>query len=69
MNEKPRSLLRNVLIRGGIAMAVGSGCYLTGGLLGIFPLELEQVRLSNIRIVAGITILGCMMAAIGYGAE
>lgn len=69
MNEKTRGPLRNALIRGGIAIAIGAGCYLAGGLAGIFPLELEQIKLSNIRLVAGFAIVGCMMAAIGYGAE
>ena len=69
MSEKARGPLRNALIRGGITIAIGAGAYLAGGLAGIFPLELEQITPSNIRIVAGITIVGCLMAAIGYGSE
>jgi hypothetical protein len=66
---RQRHPARNVLIALGIAMiAVGSG-YLVGGLVGFLPLEMEQIRWNNIRIVSGVAILGCLMAAIGYGNE
>jgi len=66
---RQRHPARNALIALGIAMlAVGSG-YLVGGLAGFLPLETEQIRWNNIRIVSGVAILGCLMAAIGYGNE
>lgn len=67
--NRQRHPARNALIAFGIAMlAVGSG-YLAGGLVGLLPLEMEQIRWNNIRIVSGVAILGCLMAAIGYGNE
>lgn len=67
--NRQRHPARNALIALGIAMlAVGSG-YLAGGLVGLLPLEMEQIRWNNIRIVSGVAILGCLMAAIGYGNE
>ena len=43
--------------------------YLTCGLLGWVPLELEAIAWNNIRIVSGVAISGCLMAAIGFGDE
>ena len=69
VNRSVRKPLQNALIRGGIALLVVAGIYLIGGLLGLFPLELENIGVTNIRIVAGVAIVGCLMAAIGYGSE
>ena len=57
------------MIRIGITMLVASAIYLVGGLLGWFPLELEKVTWNNIRIISGVAIAGCLLAAIGYGDE
>lgn len=60
---------RTLLIRGGITLAFAGGCYLMAGLLGIVPMTLETLGWNNIRIVSGIAIFGCLMAAVGYGDE
>ena len=60
---------RTFLIRSGILLATASGAYVAAGMAGFAPLETEAVAWNNIRIVAGLTILGCLMAAIGYGNE
>jgi hypothetical protein len=70
MDEQPeRGPLRTFVIQAGIALIVTGLMYLTFGLLGWFPLELETMAWNNIRIVAGVAITGCLMAAIGYGDE
>lgn len=70
MNKKPgRGLLRTAVIRIGILLLVVSFLYLAGGLVGWLPLELETITWNNIRIVSGVSILGCLMAAIGFGNE
>lgn len=43
--------------------------YLICGLLGWLPLELEIIAWNNVRIISGAAILGCLMAAIGFGDE
>ena len=35
----------------------------------LLPLELEAVTWNNIRIISGAMILGCLVAAVGYGNE
>jgi len=67
--SRPRHQFRTFLIRGGILLAVTSGAYLLAGIAGIAPITLETLGWNNIRIVSGFTILGCLMAAIGYGDE
>jgi len=57
------------MIRIGVTMLVAGSVYLVFGLLGWFPLELETVAWNNIRIISGVAIAGCMLAAIGYGDE
>lgn len=57
------------MIRIGVTMLVASSVYLVCGLLGWFPLELETVTWNNIRIISGVAIAGCLLAAIGYGDE
>lgn len=60
---------RTALIRVGSGLAAASAAYLAAGLLGLVPLELVEMKISNIRIVAGLVIVGCLMAAVGYGEE
>ena len=67
--QPARAPLRNWIIRAGIALLVAGSLYLTFGLLGWFPLELETIAWNNIRIVSGVAIAGCLMAAFGYGDE
>ena len=70
MNKQPaRAPLSDWIIRAGIALLVAGSLYLTFGLLGWFPLELETIAWNNIRIVSGVAIAGCLMAAFGYGDE
>jgi len=69
-DKKPaREPFRNSMIRIGVTMLVSGALYLTCGLLGWLPLELETIAWNNIRIVSGVAIAGCLMAAIGYGDE
>ena len=70
MNKKPaRAPLRTVVIRMGILLLLVGSVYLVCGLFGWLPLELETVAWNNIRIVSGVAIFGCLMAAIGFGDE
>jgi hypothetical protein len=64
-----RSTLRTLLVRSGISLTAISGVYLAAGLAGWVPLEIEALQWNNIRIVSGLSILGCLMAAVGYGDE
>ena len=66
---KYRHPARTWMIRVGLALIALSGLYLLGGLSGLLPLELEAVTWNNIRIVSGAMILGCLLAAVGYGNE
>jgi hypothetical protein len=52
-----------------VALIVIGSIALLAGLAGLFPLEMEKPAWNNIRIVAGSAILGCLMAAVGYGNE
>lgn len=67
--SKSRNSFRKFLIRAGISFAVLGGGYLLAGLAGIVPMTLETLGWNNIRIVSGVAILGCLMAAVGYGDE
>jgi hypothetical protein len=70
MGKQPvRSPMRAWVIRTGLLLVLAGSLYLVLGLLGIFPLELERVAWNNIRIVSGVAIAGCLIAAIGYGDE
>ena len=70
MNIKPaRAPLRTAVIGVGIMLLLVSSIYLVCGLLGWLPLELEVIAWNNIRIISGVAISGCLMAAIGYGYE
>ena len=57
------------MIRVGIALIAVSGTYLLGGLAGFLPLEMATITWNNIRIISGAMILGCLIAAVGYGNE
>lgn len=57
------------MIRAGVTLLVAGSSYLAVGLLGFFPLQLETVAWNNIRIVSGVAIAGCILAAFGYGDE
>jgi hypothetical protein len=70
LNRKStRSPLRNWVIRTGITLLVAGTLYLALGLFGLVPLQLEKLAWNNIRIVSGVAIAGCMLAAFGYGDE
>ena len=60
---------RTWMVRIGIVLIAISGIYLLGGLIGLLPLEMEAVTWNNIRIISGAMILGCLIAAVGYGNE
>lgn len=66
---KKRGRIRTGLIRGGIVLLLVGSVYLVMGLIGVAPLELKAIAWNNIRIVSGVAIAGCLMAAIGYGDE
>ena len=66
---KNRHPARTWMIRIGMTLIPLSGLYLLGGLSGLLPLELEAVAWNNIRIISGAMILGCLIAAVGYGNE
>ena len=68
-NNSERGPLRTWVIRAGITMLVAGSLYLACGLVGWLPLELETIAWNNIRIVSGVAIAGCLMAAFGYGDE
>jgi len=65
----PRHPFRTLLIRSGIVLAIIGGCYLLAGLAGLVPMTLEKLGWNNIRIVSGLAVFGCLMAAVGYGDE
>lgn len=68
-NGRARHPARTWLIRLGITIIAISGVYLLCGIVGLVPLETETIAWNNLRIVAGVSILGCMIAAVGYGNE
>ena len=49
--------------RFGVTLILFGSSYICLGLLGIVPLELTGISISNIRIPAGIAIVGCLVAA------
>jgi hypothetical protein len=57
------------MIRLGITLFAVAGVYLLGGVLGALPLAAEPLAWNNLRMVAGAAILGCLVAAVGYGNE
>ena len=66
---KDRHPARTWMVRAGIALITLSGSYLLAGMSGLLPLELEAVTWNNIRVITGAMILGCLLAAVGYGNE
>ena len=66
---KDRHPARTWLIRIGILLFATSGTYLLFGISGLLILETEAVTWNNIRIISGVSILGCLIAAVGYGNE
>lgn len=66
---KERHPARTWLIRTGLLLLALFGPYLLAGLAGLAPLEKELITWNNIRVVAGMAILGCLFAAVGYGNE
>ncbi len=64
-----RGPLRNFLVWSGLALVGVAGFYLGAGLAGLVPLQMEAVAWNNIRIVSAMFIVGCLMAAVGYGNE
>ena len=60
---------RTWMVRVGSALIIVSGIYLLSGMSGWLPLEMETIAWNNIRIVSGAAILGCLLAAVGYGNE
>lgn len=67
--KQARGSLRTAVIRIGIMLSIVSSVYLIIGLLGWLPLELETIAWNNIRIVSGVAVFGCLVAAIGFGDE
>ena len=65
----PRHPFRTLLIRVGIFLAIIGGAYLLAGLAGIAPMTLEVLAWNNIRIISGLAVFGCVIAAVGYGDE
>ena len=58
------SLMNSVFFeRFGVVLILFGSSYICLGLLGVVPLELTGVSISNIRIPAGIAIVGCLIAA------
>lgn len=60
---------RTWMIRAGTLIFLVSAAYLLGGITGILPLQTEEIAWNNIRMVAGASIVGCLIAAVGYGNE
>lgn len=69
LKSSQRHPFRTLLIRGGILIALIGGCYLMAGLTGLAPMELESMSWNNIRIISGLAVFGCLMAAVGYSDE
>lgn len=57
------------MIRAGTLIFLVSTAYLLGGISGILPLQTEEIAWNNIRMIAGASIVGCLIAAVGYGNE
>ena len=57
------------MIRAGTLIFLVSTAYLLGGISDILPLQTEEIAWNNIRMIAGASIVGCLIAAVGYGNE
>ena len=60
---------RTWMIRVGMTLIAISGPYLVLGVLGWVPMETELVTWNNMRFIAGASIFGCLLTAVGYGNE
>ena len=69
VNPGPRHPIRTAMIYIGICCIAGAGSYLVAGMAGMVPLELSKVTWTNIRVVAGAAIGGCLLVAIGFWNE
>ena len=66
---KKRHPARTWMIRVGMILIAISVPYLAMGVLGWFPLEVKVITWNNVRFIAGAAIVGCLLAAVGYGNE
>ena len=58
---------RKILVILGILLLVVSGVFLVGSLLGIVSMESLAIgQQSGLRTLAGVAVVGCLLAAIGY---
>lgn len=64
-----RHPVRTWMIRVGMTLIAISVPYLILGVLGVVPMETELITWNNVRFIAGAAILGCLVAAVGYGNE
>jgi hypothetical protein len=59
---------RRVLVLSGLVMLVAAICLFFARLVGIIPGELLEIfGQSELRTIAGLAVVGCLMAAVGYG--
>ena len=64
-----RITVRLAFIRIGWIFVIAGMSYTIGGLIGFVPLELEGRSLTNIRIPAGLAVLGCLICVFSYGED
>jgi len=60
---------RTWMIRAGMVLIAVSGTLLVLGVFGVLPFSLEATAWNNIRSLSGAAIVGCLLAAVGYGNE
>jgi mannose/fructose/N-acetylgalactosamine-specific phosphotransferase system component IIC len=74
--NKPMNLLqftdlsgfRRVLVLSGLVILLAALCLFFAHLVGMVPGELLDIfGQSELRTIAGLAVVGCLMAAIGYG--
>lgn len=64
-----RPAIRSIFILiGWICVLIGM-TYTICGLIGLVPLELEGRTVTNIRIPAGVAVVGCLICAFAYGED
>jgi VIT1/CCC1 family predicted Fe2+/Mn2+ transporter len=68
-DSESRMAIRFGLIRTGWTFVIVGMSYTIGGLVGLVPLELGSGILTNIRIPAGLAVLGCLICVFAYGEE
>jgi ABC-type Fe3+ transport system permease subunit len=64
-----RHSARTWMIRAGLLIIAISGSCLALAVLGVLPLSPDAMAWNNIRILSGAAIVGCLLAAVGYGNE